>query len=379
MKRQSAHLFIVAILALLGPLAQKGLGDFILWNDESLTVNSSHSQGILYDTSRVFIVSGGHVGNLWAYNSSIANISGGYVSLLYAYDYSVVDISGGSVNNHLYAYDFSTVNLSGGSIDNNPLNAYDSSTVNFSGGSITFPLNACDSSTVNFSSGYVSQLYAHNSSTVNFSGGSVSNLEAYDTSTVNISGGNINASLSAYDSSTVIFYGRGFRASGSLVLDGERVLGTGILSGEWMDGTRWAMNITQNPSTATILAISEPTHILTIDVDPNDIGIDTITPSVGAHGCGGWVNINSQQFTKCPDVYVFDHWEGDVNDPNSTNTTVFMDTDKTVTAVFVDSRKCGDECHPYPIGDLDKDCVVTFGDFALFASHWLDCTKPECD
>jgi len=37
-------------------------------------------------------------------------------------------------------------------------------------------------------------------------------------------------------------------------------LGTGILSGEWMDGTRWVVNIAQNPSTATILAIldSEP-------------------------------------------------------------------------------------------------------------------------
>jgi hypothetical protein len=146
-----------------------------------------------------------------------------------------------------------------------------------------------------------------------------------------------------------------------------------------MDGTRWLVNIYNNEPTATILAITEPTHILTIDVDPNDVGIDTITPSVGAHDYAGRVNIKAQQFAKCPDMYVFDHWEGDVNDPNSANTTVFMDTDKTVTAVFVDGRQCGDECHPYPQGDVNKDCKVNFLDVAIMANTWLECTDPNCD
>jgi hypothetical protein len=39
---------------------------------------------------------------------------------------------------------------------------------------------------------------------------------------------------------------------------GERVLGTGLLSGEWFDGTRWTVNIQTNASGATILAIPEP-------------------------------------------------------------------------------------------------------------------------
>jgi len=68
-----------------------------------------------------------------------------------------------------------------------------------------------------------------------------------------------------------------------------------------------------------------------------------------------------------------------VNDINDPNTTIFMDSDKTVTAVFVDDRQCGDECHPYPPGDIDKNCITDFNDFAAFADNWLVCTKPECD
>jgi uncharacterized delta-60 repeat protein len=129
---------------------------------------------------------------------------------------------------------------------------------------------------------------------------------------------------------------------------------------------------------ATIKYSQHPV-ILTMQTLPPEV--NTVLPSVGQHIYPQpvAVDINAQRFIDCPDVYVFDHWEGDVNDPNSANTTVLMDNNKTVTAVFVDGRQCGDECHPYPAGDLDKDCVVTFGDFALFASHWLDCTKPECD
>lgn len=119
--------------------------------------------------------------------------------------------------------------------------------------------------------------------------------------------------------------------------------------------------------------------ILTMQTEPPDV--HTVTPAPGTYKYVGGVlaDISAQHFVNCPDVYVFDHWEGDVNDPNSANTTIFMDTDKTVTAVFADGRQCGDECHPCPTGDFDEDCEVTFSDFALFASHWLECTKPECD
>jgi hypothetical protein len=113
MKRQSIHLFVVTVMALLGPLAQKGRGDFELWDDLQLTVNRSHSQGILHERSGAFIVPGGSVSDLIAWDSSTVGISGWSV----AFDSSTVNISsGGSVSHSLTATGFSTVNISGGSI-----------------------------------------------------------------------------------------------------------------------------------------------------------------------------------------------------------------------------------------------------------------------
>jgi hypothetical protein len=33
---------------------------------------------------------------------------------------------------------------------------------------------------------------------------------------------------------------------------------------------------------------------------------------------------------------------------------------------------CGDAFHPYPIGDLSRDCIVNFLDLAIMAEHWLE-------
>ena len=35
-------------------------------------------------------------------------------------------------------------------------------------------------------------------------------------------------------------------------------------------------------------------------------------------------------------------------------------------------------CGPIPIGDFNLDCIVNFLDFAVFADHWLECTRPIC-
>jgi hypothetical protein len=212
---------IAAMLVLLGPLAGQSRGDFVLLNDEQLTVNSFHSRGTLFDRSRAFIV------------------PGGYMSELNAYSYSVVDMSGGGVGG-LYAFDSSTVNISGGNTSG--LSASNSSTVNISGGNMS-SLSAYDFSNVNICGGYVGGLNACNSSAIDISGGQVDNLNALN-------------------SSTVTFYGQNFRVSGGLILDGERVLGLGTLSGEWMDGTRWGINIRSNQPTATILAVPEPATLL---------------------------------------------------------------------------------------------------------------------
>ncbi len=69
---------------------------------------------------------------------------------------------------------------------------------------------------------------------------------------------------------------------------------------------------------------------LTMAADPAEGG--TTTPAVGGHayGAGAVVDI-----TATPDAgYLFDHWTGDVADPDATSTTVTMDGAKIVTAVF---------------------------------------------
>jgi hypothetical protein len=186
-------------MALVGPLAREARGSFIAFNDQQITVTNVHAQGTLYHTSRALIVSG-------------------WVARLWAYDTSTVDISGGSAN-WLYTYDNSNVNISDGP---------------------------------------VLYIQAHDSSTVNISGGSVDGiLTAYNTSAVNISGGSV-GSLYACDTSFVTFHGRDFSVHEGLWLEGDRVLGTGILTGEWADGTPWAVNIVENQAGASILAIPEP-------------------------------------------------------------------------------------------------------------------------
>lgn len=53
-------------------------------------------------------------------------------------------------------------------------------------------------------------------------------------------------------------------------------------------------------------------------------------------------------------------------------------SDAPLTGIAFES--CGDELHPYPPGDIDKDCRVTAADLGELALHWLECTKPgtEC-
>ena len=117
---------------------------------------------------------------------------------------------------------------------------------------------------------------------------------------------------------------------------------------------------------------------LTMVIEPNDAGIDTVAPNSGSYN--STVNLTATTFIDCPYVYKFNHWDGDVANVNAANTTVFMDSDKTVTAVFTATRECGDECHPNDLlGDFNHDCIIDIADFAEFALNWMVCTKPECD
>ena len=43
-----------------------------------------------------------------------------------------------------------------------------------------------------------------------------------------------------------------------------------------------------------------------------------------------------------------------------------------------DVAVCGDPTHPYPAGDITKDCRVDLEDFAVLSASWLECTY-KCD
>ena len=125
---------------------------------------------------------------------------------------------------------------------------------------------------------------------------------------------------------------------------------------------------------------SDETSTLTMTSEPNDM--INLMPPEGQHTCyrGQRISISASRSPKCPYVYDFDYWEGDINDPNSAFQYLIMDTDKTINAVYIaDERRCGDECHPILQGDVNGDCYIDFEDFAIYADQWLSCTHPDCD
>ena len=91
-----------------------------------------------------------------------------------------------------------------------------------------------------------------------------------------------------------------------------------------------------------------PTHNLTMAVSPSGTG--STSPAVGVHAYveGTVVNISAIPNSG----YQFDHWTGDVADPDSASTTVTMNSDKTVTAYFVEAP---------PSGEVTLDGAVSTG------------------
>ena len=68
--------------------------------------------------------------------------------------------------------------------------------------------------------------------------------------------------LSVYDDSSVTLRGYDFRGgAGDLILDGDRILGTGVLIGKWFDDTSWALTIDNNDPGAMVTTIPEPSTL----------------------------------------------------------------------------------------------------------------------
>jgi len=189
-----------------------------------------------------------------AYNSGTIAVSSGKIHEVYAYDNSSIPVSGGSVD-ALYAYGASSVSVSDGSIDT--IFAYNTSSVDISGGSYSNAVNAEDASNVDISGGSFYNMRAYGTSRVEISGGNIPYLFVRDTSSVDIYGGHV-AVLFAFDNSVVTFVGTDFLATNGLSLAGDEVVGQGILTGKWLDGTPWSTNISSHGSGATIRVTPEP-------------------------------------------------------------------------------------------------------------------------
>jgi len=71
-------------------------------------------------------------------------------------------------------------------------------------------------------------------------------------------------------------------------------------------------------------------YTLTVNVNPDGSGTVEKNPDKTEYEEGEEVQLTANANAG----YVFDHWEGDVADPNSANTTIIMDENETVTAVF---------------------------------------------
>jgi len=108
----------------------------------------------------------------------------------------------------------------------------------------------------------------------------------------------------------------------------------------------------------------------TCPVDPNLTGADlagmTVAEVIEAYqGSAGGTGFDISIFGLDWIQYVR------INDDPESQVTTEIDA-------VADVSCCGDYRHPYPVGDINKDCIVNMLDFALLCLHWMDCTW-DCD
>jgi hypothetical protein len=117
-----------------------------------------------------------------------------------------------------------------------------------------------------------------------------------------------------------------------------------------------ACQVTMDTDKSVTAHFAQITHNLTVAVNPLEGG--TTEPEMGEHT---YAEDAVVAISATPNAgYVFDHWEGDVADPDSASTTVTMDGDKTVTAHFVPESGI--------LGDVNGDDAVNSTDALIILS-----------
>jgi len=123
----------------------------------------------------------------------------------------------------------------------------------------------------------------------------------------------------------------------------------------------------ENFDNVRLLTVSDPVN-LTMSVEPNDQGIDTVSPTLGQTIFQRDTSavIKADTFTNGSVTYYFDHWSGEgIKYPDNSRTTVFLDQSKTVTAVYSTSQK-----NVFAPGDLTRDGRVDLADWPYIADSW---------
>ena len=213
--------------------------DFVLMGSDNMHIMSSYATGTLWDYSVATIHSGGSVVRSYLYDFTTLNLADGSALEIRAYYQSTVNVIGGSsllleVNDSARAY---------------VLGGY------FSG---TSAIQMRGNSSLTFSGGTVeSDMRTYGTSSSLISGGSVRSLYTQENSSMRISGGTL-PYLYVYDSSNVKIYGTDFRLGSGLSIVGNKLVGTGMLTGRWTDDTPWATSVVVNRLTASIELIPEP-------------------------------------------------------------------------------------------------------------------------
>jgi hypothetical protein len=261
------------------------------------TINNGSAEQSYYFAANVVNVSGGTVTNLnnggqWreGFHKPLAYISGGTVTNL-NYDSTNYDsdspdppgpgvyVSGGTVTN---LSGRGQISVSGGNVSS----AFDASnsidlwmtggqfsgsvsSLNMSdgefngttgGGDVSggrLPSLALNGGELTVSGGIIGSMVMGDGAQMDMSGGTIGSLVYAGASSLILSGGSIGDLMAEYGG-PITFVGKEFIASGGLIIDGDIVLGTGQLSGRWMDGTSWVVNIDEHDAGQLIQLVPEP-------------------------------------------------------------------------------------------------------------------------
>ncbi|MBK6282516.1 MAG: metallophosphoesterase [Draconibacterium sp.] len=144
----------------------------------------------------------------------------------------------------------------------------------------------------------------------------------------------------------------------------ERVLASpGHLKVTVTPGAATVEYITSSNTTGTVQhsytilpGSSAPTHSLTMAVSPSGSG--SILPATGVHIYEENTSVTIKATRNSG--YFFDHWEGDVANTNSPETTVTLNSDKTITAIFTATT--------IKLGDVNNDNTVNSTDALIILS-----------